>query len=158
MSSKQRLRLEAKINRRMVHSKNGLSTTSWTNWREAVHDLPRHVPPKKEQQEQLEKLEIIPNSTKTSKFLEYHSSLIIQYKIVISHLLKVVNSTIFVHLKTKTTGILCTFFNSIIVWTLTRGCFQKNKARPHEYECSNTLQARIEKKLDEELPQEWMGA
>jgi hypothetical protein len=52
MSSKHRLRLEAKIKRRMVHSKNGLSTTSCTNWREAVQDLPRHVLPRKEQQEQ----------------------------------------------------------------------------------------------------------
>ena len=31
MSSKHRLKLEAKINNKMVHSKNGLSTTLWTN-------------------------------------------------------------------------------------------------------------------------------
>ena len=53
MSSKHRLKLEAKINNKMVHSKNGLSTTLWTNWRVQVHDLPRHISPRKEQHENL---------------------------------------------------------------------------------------------------------
>ena len=55
MSSKHRLKLEAKINNKMVHSKNGLSTTLWTNWRLQVHDLPKQVPPRKEQHENLKK-------------------------------------------------------------------------------------------------------
>ena len=53
MSSKHRERLDAKMRSRMVHSKKGLSTTSWTNCRMAVQDRPRHVLPKNEQQEQL---------------------------------------------------------------------------------------------------------
>ena len=53
MSSKHKERLDAKMRSRMVHSKKGLSTTSWTNCRMAVQVRPRHVLPKNEQQEQL---------------------------------------------------------------------------------------------------------
>ena len=69
MSSKHRLKLEAKINNKMVHSKNGLSTTLWTNWRVQVHDLPRQVPPRKEQHENLLKKMIIRLESITTKKL-----------------------------------------------------------------------------------------
>ena len=44
MSSKHRLKLEAKIKSRMVHSKNGLSTKSKTICRNESHPLSRQVP------------------------------------------------------------------------------------------------------------------
>lgn len=57
MSSKHRLRLEAKISNKIVHSKKGLSTTLCTNWRVQVQDLPRHISPRNEQQENLQYME-----------------------------------------------------------------------------------------------------
>ena len=44
MSSKHRLKLEAKIRSRMVHSKNGLSTKSKTSCRNESQPLSRQVP------------------------------------------------------------------------------------------------------------------
>ena len=55
MSSKHRERLDAKIRRRIVHSKKGLSTVLNTNWRIPCQHFPMHVSPRKAQQPNLKK-------------------------------------------------------------------------------------------------------
>ena len=57
MSSKHRERLDAKIRRRIVHSKKGLSTVLNTNWRIPCQHFPKHVSPRKAQQPNLKIIE-----------------------------------------------------------------------------------------------------